>query len=61
MDLDPGHGKQQVDNRLLRKPLAIQDGGPDMVPRINDKHHQDLPHQAVNVHLANGLVSVPCC
>lgn len=54
--VDLGHGKQEVGARLLRKIQAVQDGGPDMAACTSDNHHRDRLHQAVNAHLANGLV-----
>ncbi|KAK3495606.1 hypothetical protein B0T13DRAFT_489288 [Neurospora crassa] len=57
--LAPGHGKQQIDDRLLRKIQATRDEGPDTAACTSDSHHRERLHKAANAHRVKGLVSFP--
>ncbi|EGZ76519.1 hypothetical protein NEUTE2DRAFT_161425 [Neurospora tetrasperma FGSC 2509] len=55
----PGHGKQRIDDRLLRKIQATRDEGPDTAPCTSDSHHWERLHKAANAHRVKGSVSFP--
>ncbi|EGO53486.1 hypothetical protein NEUTE1DRAFT_126782 [Neurospora tetrasperma FGSC 2508] len=50
----PGHGKQRIDDRLLRKIQATRDEGPDTAPCTSDSHHRERLHKAANAHRVKG-------